>query len=98
MLHCWRRLNIVCAPTPSVSVFGRRQHLIAFVTEGTQIEKILNHIDVNAEPPHLSLARRPQLRDDCGCAQINHGAQIEPDWELAAQPAPDFDVGRQVNW
>jgi hypothetical protein len=23
---------------------------------------------------------------------------IEPDWDLAAQPAPDFEVDRQVNW
>ena len=23
---------------------------------------------------------------------------IEPDWDMAAQPAPDFDVDRQVNW
>lgn len=25
-------------------------------------------------------------------------AQIEPDWDLAAQPAPDFDVDQRVNW
>ena len=34
-----------------------------------------------------------------GCdAQVGEGSQIEPDWNLAAQPAPDFDVDQRVNW
>jgi hypothetical protein len=24
--------------------------------------------------------------------------QIEPDWDLAAQPAPDFEVDQRINW
>jgi len=32
--------------------------LIAFITEGTQADKILDHIGVDTEPPHLSPARR----------------------------------------
>ena len=33
-------------------------------------------------------------------AIITHGAdgvQIEPDWDLAAQPAPDFDLDQRVD-
>ena len=26
------------------------------------------------------------------------GGQIEPDWHLAAQPAPDYEVDQRVNW
>jgi hypothetical protein len=26
------------------------------------------------------------------------GAEIVPDWDLAAQPAPDFDVDQRINW
>jgi hypothetical protein len=24
--------------------------------------------------------------------------EAEPDWDMAAQPAPDYAVDRQVNW
>ncbi len=39
--------------------------LIAFITEGTQIRKILDHIRVDSEPPHISPARGPPVWDDC---------------------------------
>jgi len=29
---------------------------------------------------------------------MDDGAQIEPDWDLAVQPAPDFDVDQRINW
>jgi len=73
---------------------GGQMRLIAFITEGVQIRKILDHIGVDSEPAHISPARGPPLWDD--------GAQIEPDlatdWDLAAQPASDFEVDRQVSW
>jgi hypothetical protein len=31
-------------------------------------------------------------------AQMGEGVQTEPDWDLAAQPAPDFDADQRVNW
>ena len=31
---------------------GGQMRLIAFITEGTQIRKILEHIGVDSEPPH----------------------------------------------
>jgi hypothetical protein len=37
----------------------------------------------------LAPARRQPLWEDCGDAQIGVGGEIEPDWDLAAQPAPD---------
>ena len=77
---------------------GGQMRLIAFITEGTQIRKILDHIGVDSEPPHISPARGPPLWDDCD-AQMGDGAQIEPtDWDLAAQPAPDFEVDQRINW
>ena len=42
--------------------------LIAFVTEGTQIEKILNQIGVDSEPPHIAPPRGPPLWEDGGDA------------------------------
>lgn len=73
-----------------------------FITEGTQVRKILNHIGVESEPPHIASARGPPLWEDCGDAQMDDGAQVEPDWgadwDGTAQPAPDFDVDQRVNW
>ena len=77
---------------------GGQMRLIAFITEGTQIRKILDHIGVDSEPPHIAPARGPPLWDECGGAQMDDGAQIEPNWDLAAQPAPDFEVGQRINW
>ena len=76
---------------------GGQMRLIAFITEGVQIRKILDHIGVDSEPPHISPARGPPLWDDCD-AQTDEGVHIEPDWDLAAQPAPDFEVDQRVNW
>ena len=77
---------------------GGQMPLIAFITEGAQIKRILEHIGVDSEPPHISPARGPPLWDDCGDAQMGEGVEVEPDWDLAAQSAPDFDVDQRVNW
>ena len=70
---------------------GGQMRLIAFITEGMQIRRILDHIGVDSGPPHISPARGPPLWDECD-AQMGDGAQIEPDWDLAAQPSPAFEV------
>ena len=79
-------------------LYGGQMRLIAFITEGVQIRKILDHIGVDSEPPHISPARGPPLWEDCD-AQMDDGVQIEPaDWDLAAQRAPDFEVDQRINW
>lgn len=70
---------------------GGQMRLIAFITEGAQIRKILDHIGVDSEPPHIAPARGPPLWEDCGDAQMGEGVEVEPDWDLAAQPAPDYE-------
>ena len=73
--------------------------LIAFDNEGTQLRKILDHIGVDTGLPQISPARAPPLCKECGDAQMDDGAQIEPaDWHLAAQTAPDCEVDRRINW
>jgi hypothetical protein len=42
------------------------------ITEGVQIRKILDHIGVDSEPPHISPARGAPLWDDCD-AQTDDG-------------------------
>ena len=76
---------------------GGQMRLIAFITEGAEVRKILNHIGVDSEPPSIAPARGPPLWQDCD-AQMGEGVQIEPDWDLAAQAAPDYEVDQRINW
>ena len=76
---------------------GGQMRLIAFITEGTQIRRILDHIGVDPDPPHISPARGPPLWDDRD-AHAGEGVAAEPDWDLAAQPAPDYEVDQRINW
>lgn len=76
---------------------GGPMRLIAFITEGVQIRRVLDHIGANSEPPRISPARGPPLwGDDCD-AQMDEGVHIEPDWDLAEQPAPDFAIDQRIN-
>ena len=29
---------------------------------------------------------------------MGQGVEVEPDWDLAAQPAPDYEIDQRVNW
>lgn len=71
--------------------------LIAFITRSAEIRKILNHIGVESDPPHIIPARGPSLWDGCD-AQVDDAVQSEPDWDLAAPPAPDYEVDQRINW
>jgi hypothetical protein len=78
-------------------ICGGQMRIIAFITHSAEIRQILEHIGVDPEPPRLSPARGPPLWEDCD-AQRGEGAQAEPDWDLQAQPAPDFEVDQHVGW
>jgi hypothetical protein len=69
-------------------ICGGQMRLIAFITEGTQIRRILEHVGVDSEPPHMALVRGPSWWDDCSDVQMDAEAPIESaDWDMAAQPA-----------
>lgn len=70
--------------------------IIAFITHSADTRKMLDHIGVPAAPPCISSARGSPQWEDCD-AQAGEGAQVEPDWDLAAQPAPDYEVDQRVN-
>jgi hypothetical protein len=78
-------------------ICGGQMRLIAFITHSVDIHLILDHIGVESEPPYVSPARGPPLGDDCDAQKDDRG-QAEPDWELAAQPALDYEVDQRVNW
>ena len=72
--------------------------IIAFITHSTDIRHILDHIGVDSEPPRITPARGPPLRDGCDDAQMGEGVDVEPDWDEAIQAAPDFEVDQRVSW
>jgi hypothetical protein len=77
---------------------GGQMRIIAFITHSADIRNILAHIGVESEPPQIFPARGPPLWEDCGDAQLGEGAQIGPYWDLATQPASDYEVDQRVNW
>ena len=76
---------------------GGQMRIIALITHSADVRHMLDHIGVPAEPPCISPARGPPLWEDCD-AQAGEAAQIEPDWDLEAQPTPDYELDSQVNW
>ena len=77
---------------------GGHMRIIAFITHSADIRHILDHIGQIQSHP-ASPGARPPLWDDCSDAQMDDGAQTEPaDWDLAAQPAPDFEVDQRISW
>ena len=70
--------------------------IIAFITHSADIRQILDHIGVEPEPPHIAPARGPPLWEDFD-AQLGERTPLEPDWDLAAAPAPDYEVDQRVN-
>ena len=91
------RKNLGVAAVPG-SMCGGQMRIIAFITHSADIRQILDHIGVESEPPHIPPARGPPLWDDGGDAQMDDGVQAQPDWDGAAQPAPDYEVDQRVNW
>jgi hypothetical protein len=76
---------------------GGQMRIIAFITHSADIRQMLEHIGVPAEPPCISPPRGPPLWEDCD-AQRGEVSQVEPDWDLAGQAAPDYEVDQRVNW
>lgn len=47
--------------------------LIAFITDGTEVRKILEHIGVDSQAPRLTPARGPPLWADCDAPVVGEG-------------------------
>lgn len=71
--------------------------LMAFITHSSDIRQILELIGADSQPPYISPARGPPLWESCD-APVGEGSQIELDWDLSAQPAPDYKVDQRIHW
>lgn len=76
---------------------GGQMRILAFITHSADISHILDHNGVASEPPHITPARGPPLWDVCD-AQAGEGSQIGPDWEVLAQPTPDYEIDQRISW
>ena len=71
--------------------------IIAFITHSADIRQILDHIGVESEPPSIAPARGPPMWEGFD-AQMGEGAQVDADWDLVGQPAPDYELDQRINW
>ena len=78
-------------------ICGGQMRIIAFITHSADIRQILDHIGVQSEPPVIAPARGPPLWEDFD-APVGEGTQVDADWDLAAQPAPNYELDQRINW
>ena len=90
LARIYETLPLVCPLCQS------QMHIIAFITEGSSVRKILDHIGESAVPPKVAPARGPPLWE---LAQAQrHRADNDSQWESAAQPEPVFEFDQRVVW
>ncbi len=73
--------------------------IIAFITHSADIRHILDHI--RAGQSHPASPRRAGHR--CGMTVVMRRWMTgrkpsQQSWDLAAQPAPDFEVDQRISW
>lgn len=71
--------------------------IIAFITHSADVRQVLDHIGVNSKPPHIAPAHGSPLWDEAD-ALAGEGNKVGPDCDLAAQPAPAFEVDQRIHW
>ena len=80
---------------------GGSMRILAFITEGVQIRRMLEHIDVDAQAPPTTPARGPPQWDECaaqGADGAGQGAPIDPDRGESAQTAPEDVFDQRTDW
>ncbi|MCL4759417.1 MAG: hypothetical protein KJZ96_13840 [Rhodocyclaceae bacterium] len=68
--------------------------IIAFINEAPTVKKILEHIGESSQPPRIAPARGPPLWEAAAAEQAGN----DPQWDQAAQPAPDFEFDQRIAW
>lgn len=78
-------------------ICGGQMRIIAFITHSADIRQKLVSLGVDAEPPRITPARGAPLWDGFD-AQMDDGVHVAPDWDEAAQSAPDDEVDQRISW
>jgi hypothetical protein len=77
---------------------GGQTNLIAFITDGLDVRKILTHIGAEPVAPRVTPARGTPLWEDCDAPQSEAAGGREPDWDFAPQVAPDDQFDQRISW
>jgi hypothetical protein len=56
--------------------------IIAFITEGSSVRKILDHLGESTQPPRIAPARGPPLWEVATASEYVK----DPEWDVSAQP------------
>jgi len=69
--------------------------IIAFITDADTVQKILDHLGESTLPPRIAPARGPPLWE---AAMAQERAGNGPEWDMSAQPAPEFEFDQRIAW
>ena len=69
--------------------------IIAFITDAGTVRKILDHIGESARPPTIAPARGPPLWE---AAMTQEQVSHDPEWDMSAQPVPEFEFDQRIAW
>lgn len=72
-----------------------QMRIIAFIDDASAVQKILDHIGESAQPPRIAPAREPPLWE---AARASEQACNDPQWDMAAQPTPEFEFDQRIAW
>ena len=86
MARIYEALPLICP------ICQAQMRIIAFITDAGTVRKILDHIGESSLPPTISPARGPPLWEMAGQA----GNDLQ--WDMSAQPAPEFVFDQRIAW
>jgi hypothetical protein len=69
--------------------------IIAFITEAGTVRKILDHLGESTQPPRIAPARGTPLWE---AAMASERAGNNPEWDMSAQPVPEFEFDQSIAW
>jgi len=89
LARIYEALPLVCP------ICQAQMRIIAFITEAGTVRKILDHLGESAQPPRIAPARGPPLWE---AAVASEQAGNDPQWDMSAQPAPEFEFDQRIAW
>ena len=72
-----------------------QMRIIAFIDDASTVRKILDHIGESTQPPRIAPARGPPLWE---AARASGQAGNDPQWDMSAQPVPEFEFDQRIVW
>lgn len=72
-----------------------QMRIIAFITDVGTVREILDHIGESTQPPRIAPARGPPLWE---AAMASEHVGNDPEWDMSAQPVPEFEFDQRIAW